>query len=78
MEKHPISAEEAALLFKKVNWYSNCIFRQDFDCEDGFYTLFSFSNRFGNFYQVIKKDGFVESILARENNEDPYLYEVVE
>lgn len=78
MEKVFISSAEAKKMFKKINMYEMLVDRKDFDCKDGFYTVFVYEANYGEFFQVVKKDGFVESILKIRAGRDNVFYEVAE
>lgn len=78
MEKVFISSAEAEKMHKRMYMYFDCFYRKDFDCKDGFYTLFNYYGGNGTTFQVVKKDGFVESILKVRAGRDNVFCEVVE
>lgn len=78
MVKITISNAEAERMHKKIYMYEEFLYSKDFDCKDGFYTVFVYEANYGEFFQVVKKNGFVESIMKTRNGMDPLFYEVVE
>lgn len=78
MEKVFISSAEAEKMHKRMYMYFDCFYKKDFDCKDGFYTLFNYYGGNGTTFQVVKKDGFVESILKIRAGRDNTFYEVAE
>lgn len=78
MVKITISSAEAEKMHKKIYMYEEFLYKKDFDCKDGFYTTFTYETNYSEIFQVVKKDGFVESILKVRAGSDNIFYEVVE